>query len=46
MLEADGRTGAVGSGGAHWGGGLFISAADLALLGGLYLAGGRHGHVS
>jgi CubicO group peptidase (beta-lactamase class C family) len=31
----------VVSGGAHWGGGLFMSAADLALVGRLYLAGGR-----
>ena len=29
------------SGGAHWGGGLWISAADLALLGGLLLDRGR-----
>ncbi len=31
----------VVSGGAHWGGGLFMSAADLALVGQLYLTGGR-----
>ena len=33
----------VVSGGAHWGGGLFISAEDLALIGQLYLDGGRAG---
>lgn len=33
----------VVSGGAHWGGGLWMSAADLALLGDLYLSGGRWG---
>lgn len=32
---------AVVSGGAHWGGGLFISATDLALIGQLYLDRGR-----
>ena len=31
----------VVSGGAHWGGGLFISAEDLALIGQLYLDAGR-----
>lgn len=31
----------VVSGGAHWGGGLWMSANDLALLGELYLRGGR-----
>lgn len=30
------------SGGAHWGGGLWISADDLALLGRLYLRNGSH----
>ena len=30
----------VVSGGAHWGGGLWMSAADLALIGDLYLRGG------
>jgi CubicO group peptidase (beta-lactamase class C family) len=34
---------AVVSGGAHWGGGLWINAADLALLGELYLRRGRWG---
>ena len=33
----------VVSGGAHWGGGLFISAEDLASIGQLYLDGGRAG---
>ncbi|MEU3765836.1 serine hydrolase domain-containing protein [Amycolatopsis keratiniphila] len=32
----------VVSGGAHWGGGLWISADDLALLGLLYLRDGEH----
>ncbi|HEV7648241.1 MAG TPA: serine hydrolase [Actinophytocola sp.] len=31
----------VVSGGAHWGGGLFMSASDLARIGRLYLTGGR-----
>jgi CubicO group peptidase (beta-lactamase class C family) len=34
---------AVVSGGAHWGGGLWINAVDLALLGELYLRRGRWG---
>lgn len=33
----------VVSGGAHWGGGLFMSARDLALVGQLYLDRGRAG---
>lgn len=36
-ITAHGAQVPVVSGGAHWGGGLFISAADLALLGQLYL---------
>lgn len=36
------RTVPVVSGGAHWGGGLFISARDLARIGQLYLDGGLH----
>jgi CubicO group peptidase (beta-lactamase class C family) len=43
-LDCAGVSVPVVSGGAHWGGGLFISAADLALVGQLYLDGGRaHG---
>lgn len=34
----------VVSGGAHWGGGLWISALDLARLGHLCLRGGQWGH--
>jgi CubicO group peptidase (beta-lactamase class C family) len=37
-----GRVVPVVSGGAHWGGGLFISARDLARIGLLYLDGGTH----
>lgn len=37
----DGGQVAVVSGGAHWGGGLWMSAADLALIGQLYLRGGE-----
>jgi CubicO group peptidase (beta-lactamase class C family) len=33
----------VVSGGAHWGGGLFIPARDMARVGQLHLDGGRHG---
>ncbi|RKN52250.1 class C beta-lactamase-related serine hydrolase [Micromonospora costi] len=36
VVEIDGRPVPVVSGGAHWGGGLWISARDLALLGELY----------
>ncbi len=43
VLEVDGRTVPVVSGGAHQGRRAFIAAADLALLGRLYLAGGRRG---
>jgi CubicO group peptidase (beta-lactamase class C family) len=43
FVEINGVSVPVVSGGAHWGGGLFISAADLALLGQLYLDGGRAG---
>jgi CubicO group peptidase (beta-lactamase class C family) len=37
VIEIDGRVTEVVSGGAHWGGGLFISARDLALIGQLFL---------
>lgn len=37
VVEIDGRVTEVVSGGAHWGGGVFISARDLALLGQLFL---------
>ena len=40
-VAIDGASIPVVSGGAHWGGGLFISAADFALIGQLYLDGGR-----
>ncbi len=44
ILDLDGLRVPVVSGGAHWGGGLWISAADLALLGQLVLNGGTwHG---
>ncbi|WP_246258559.1 serine hydrolase domain-containing protein [Amycolatopsis anabasis] len=43
FVEINGASIPVVSGGAHWGGGLFISAADLALIGQLYLDGGRWG---
>ena len=36
------RRGEVVSGGAHWGGGLFIPARDLALIGQLFLNRGIH----
>lgn len=36
-VDLDGRSVPVVSGGAHWGGGLFMSARDLALVGQLYL---------
>lgn len=42
-VTVDGAELAVVSGGAHWGGGLWMSAADLALLGDLFLRGGRCG---
>jgi CubicO group peptidase (beta-lactamase class C family) len=37
----DGRALDVVSGGAHWGGGVFMSADDLAALGQLFIDGGR-----
>ncbi|MCP3781986.1 serine hydrolase [Micromonospora sp. A3M-1-15] len=40
LVELDGIRVRVVSGGAHWGGGLWISAADLALLGEVYQGGG------
>ncbi|MFE0025950.1 serine hydrolase domain-containing protein [Amycolatopsis sp. NPDC059021] len=43
FVDVNGTSVAVVSGGAHWGGGLFVSAADFALLGQLYLDGGRAG---
>ncbi|RZQ64926.1 class C beta-lactamase-related serine hydrolase [Amycolatopsis suaedae] len=44
FVEVDGRDIAVVSGGAHWGGGLWASAADLARLGVLLCERGRwHG---
>jgi CubicO group peptidase (beta-lactamase class C family) len=42
-VTVDGAELPVVSGGAHWGGGLWMSAADLALLGDLYLGAGRCG---
>ncbi|MER6841680.1 serine hydrolase domain-containing protein [Streptomyces platensis] len=42
-VECDGRRLPVVSGGAHWGGGLWISALDLALIGQLCLRGGEWG---
>jgi CubicO group peptidase (beta-lactamase class C family) len=43
-VGVDGRQVPVVSGGAHWGGGLFASADDLARVGQLYLRGGQwHG---
>lgn len=43
LLDVDGARVPVVSGGAHWGGGLFASADDLALLGRLLLDAGRSG---
>ncbi|WP_245607119.1 serine hydrolase domain-containing protein [Pseudonocardia spinosispora] len=43
FVTVNGDSVPVVSGGAHWGGGLFISAADLALVGQLYLDGGSAG---
>ncbi len=40
-VDVGGTAVPVVSGGAHWGGGLFVSAADLALLGQLYLDRGH-----
>ncbi len=42
VLEG-GRPVEVVSGGAHWGGGLFVPARDLALVGQLFLDRGTHG---
>lgn len=42
-VELDGVSVPVVSGGAHWGGGMFISAADLALVGELYRRQGEWG---
>jgi CubicO group peptidase (beta-lactamase class C family) len=41
-IDIHGQPVPVVSGGAHWGGGLWISAHDLALLGHLYLNSGQH----
>jgi CubicO group peptidase (beta-lactamase class C family) len=41
-VELDGAAVEVVSGGAHWGGGLFIPARDLALIGQLFLDRGMH----
>ena len=43
VLEVDGRSLPVVSGGAHWGGGLVVSADDLARVGQLHLHRGRAG---
>ncbi|MFF3767355.1 serine hydrolase domain-containing protein [Streptomyces sp. NPDC001922] len=43
VVELDGRKVPVVSGGAHWGGGLWISAGDLARIGQLCLQGGQWG---
>lgn len=40
-IELDGRTMQSVSGGGHWGGGMFISAHDLARFGYLFLRNGR-----
>jgi CubicO group peptidase (beta-lactamase class C family) len=42
VVQLDGRQVEVVSGGAHWGGGLVISARDLALIGQLFLDRGVH----
>ena len=42
VIQLDGRPIEVVSGGAHWGGGLVISARDLALIGQLFLDRGVH----
>jgi CubicO group peptidase (beta-lactamase class C family) len=41
FVDIDGEAVPVVSGGAHWGGGVWMSANDLALLGELYLRRGR-----
>jgi CubicO group peptidase (beta-lactamase class C family) len=43
VVNAGGRLVPVVSGGAHWGGGLWVSALDLARIGHLCLRRGRHG---
>jgi CubicO group peptidase (beta-lactamase class C family) len=43
FIQLGGRPVEVVSGGAHWGGGLIISARDLALIGQLFLGRGIHG---
>ena len=43
VVNVNGRPVPVVSGGAHWGGGLWISALDLARIGHLGLRGGRWG---
>lgn len=43
---ADGRELPVVTGGSHWGGGLWLSAVDLARFGLLHLAGGRWGDAA
>ncbi|MEU1806545.1 serine hydrolase [Streptomyces sp. NPDC019937] len=45
FVDLDGARVPVVSGGAHWGGGLWISALDLARVGQLCLRGGRWGHT-
>jgi CubicO group peptidase (beta-lactamase class C family) len=45
-VNVGGRPVPVVSGGAHWGGGLWISALDLARIGHLCLRGGRHGQAA
>jgi len=42
VIQLDGRPIEVVSGGAHWGGGLIVSARDLALIGQLFLDRGVH----
>jgi CubicO group peptidase (beta-lactamase class C family) len=42
-VEVAGRRVQSVSGGSHWGGGIWMSARDLARIGCLYLDGGRHG---
>jgi CubicO group peptidase (beta-lactamase class C family) len=44
-VDLDGTRVPVVSGGAHWGGGLWISALDLARIGQLCLRGGRWGET-
>lgn len=43
VVDIDGRSIEVVSGGAHWGGGLVISARDLALIGQLFVDRGAFG---